>query len=338
MNNPFLRPNLITNTGEEKITMTIDQLKDIRIDVIIPVYHPDEKLYDLLRKMESQTKKPENILILHTVEDINKKEALTIPEDMSTNIKVFYVSKEEFDHGGTRRYGATLSDGDILMYMTQDAIPADDFLIERLLEPYLDPLVSASYARQLPDYKADIIERYTRNFNYPEESIVKSVKDLKKLGIKTYFCSNVCASYRRDVYEKLGGFVEKTIFNEDMIMAHAMIHGGYKVAYSARAKVIHSHNYSYLQQFSRNFDLGVSHRQYAKVFLGVRSESEGIQLVKNTFKHLIEHKKYFLIPDLILSSGFKYLGYKLGISYRKLPKKLVVYCTMNKGYWKNGVR
>ncbi len=318
--------------------MTIDQINDIYLDLIIPVYKPDDKLYRLLGRINKQTIRPRNILILHTVENINNPSPLPIPKNMDISTKVFYVDKNDYDHGATRGYGASLSEADILMYMTQDAVPVDDYLIENLLEPYKNKEVAASYARQLADSKAGIIEAYTRSFNYPNESLIKSAKDIKTLGIKAFFCSNVCATYRRDVYETLGGFVKKTIFNEDMIMAHTMICAGYKIAYQAKAKVIHSHKYSYLQQFSRNFDLGVSHRQYGRVFLGVSSESEGIRLLKSSIRYLINKKKYLLIPDLILSSGLKYLGYKLGVNYNKLPKSFVVHWSMNKGYWRDGAK
>lgn len=317
--------------------MTLDQLRNLHVDLIIPVYRPDNKLNKLLKRIEKQTIRPKNILILQTVTDMNRKEEFRIPDDYSIDIQVFYIDKVNYDHGGTRKYGATLSNADILMYMTQDAVPVDEFLIEGLIRPYQDPLVSATYARQMPNSKADIIEGYTRSFNYSNESRIKSAKDIETLGIKTYFCSNVCATYRRNIYEKLGGFVEKTIFNEDMIMAHDMINAGYKIAYQASARVVHSHIYSYLQQFSRNFDLGVSHRQYSKVFLGVSSEAEGIRLVKSTLQYLVSRKEYLLIADLFLSSGFKYLGYKLGVNYNKLPESFVIHCSMNKGYWKHGV-
>ncbi len=313
-------------------------IKELNVDVIIPLYQPDNKLNQLLLRMGKQTIKPKNILLLQTIEDMNSRNILDLPEIKGINIEIFYINKEDYDHGGTRSYGASLSEADILMFMTQDAIPADKFLVEKLLEPYEDDLVAATYARQLPESKASIIERYSRSFNYPSKSRIKALNDIEDLGIKTYFCSNVCASYRRDIYNKLGGFVEKTIFNEDMIMGHRMIHEGYKIGYQSEAKVIHSHVYTYWQQLTRNFDLGVSHRQYKDVFLGVSSESEGIRLVKSNLKYLINNNKYLVIPDLILSSGFKYLGYKLGVNYNKLPKSLVIKCTMNKGYWKDGVR
>lgn len=301
------------------------------VDVIIPTYRSDEKLNKLLNMLYLQTVKPNRVIILHTEEFPGQEQPL--PEIEGSNITVVPVDIKTFDHGGTRKYGASLSDSDIIMFMTQDAVPTDELLIEKLLEPYENPEVAASYARQLPDEKTDLLERYIRHFNYPKESRFKSLKDIDELGIKTFFCSDVCATYRKSVYDKLGGFVEKTIFNEDMIMASGMIRAGYLIAYSAEAKVIHSHSYSYLQQFMRNFDLGVSHNQYLEVFYGVKSESEGIKMVKSAIHYLIEKKKYFFIPDLIINSGFKYLGYQLGRHYDILPKELVIRCSMNKSYW-----
>ena len=41
------------------------------------------------------------------------------------------------------------------------------------------------------------------------------------------------------------------------------------------------------------------------------------------------------IPGLIVQSGCKFLGYKLGLHYEKLPEWLILRCTMNKTYWKS---
>lgn len=320
---------------EQETVKPIDEIRNATnytIDVIIPIYHADDKLERLLTMLFRQTIKPNHVFLLHTIEYEGQVQELPTIED--SNITVLPIPKADFDHGGTRKYGASLSKADILMFMTQDAVPADEHMIERLLEPFADPWVSAAYARQLPDEKAGLVERYTRHFNYPKHSRIKSHEDLQELGIKTFFCSNVCAMYRNEIYQKLGGFVERTIFNEDMIMAAAMIREDYRVAYVAEAKVVHSHQYTYRQQFTRNFDLGVSHRQYGEVFSGVKSESEGIKLVKNTMKYLCEKKKYLLIPDMIISSGFKFLGYQCGKRYDIMPKWLVKKLSMNRSYWK----
>ncbi len=49
-------------------------------------------------------------------------------------VEVRHLTKEEFDHGGTRRQAAELSDAEILVFMTQDAMPADRELIGALVE------------------------------------------------------------------------------------------------------------------------------------------------------------------------------------------------------------
>ena len=300
------------------------------VTVIIPTYKPDGTFQKLIEKLKTQTYPIKKILILNTEAKYWKKDWIKgIPQ-----AEVHHITKEKFDHGKTRAMGAAMAETDLLVFFTQDAVPANNKVIEVLVNSFADNSIGAAYGRQLPAADCKFIEQYTRGFNYPENSRVKRKEDLPKLGIKTYFCSNVCAAYRRCVYEKLGGFVTKTIFNEDMILAAQMIQAGYGVAYAARAEVIHSHNYSYFQQFQRNFDLAVSQADHPEIFAQISSESEGMRLVKQTASYLLKQKKPWLIPDLVLTSGFKFLGYKAGQNYQKLPKGLVKKFTMNPSYWK----
>ncbi len=305
-------------------------MPDTKIDVIIPVYRPGKELRSLLVGLQEQTLPPGRILLVNTEKKYFDENCIKGLPD----IEVTHITKREFDHGGTRHMAASMTQGDYLLYMTQDAVPADSHLIEALYEPFSDARVCASYARQLPAPDCGVLEQYTRNFNYGTESRIKTAQDLPELGVKTFFCSNVCAMYRRSAYEELGGFPRHTVFNEDMIFAGRLIQKGYAVAYCAKARVIHSHNYSGMQQFRRNFDLGVSQAQYPDVFSGIKSESEGIRMVKQTAVCMIKQKKPYLLPKLVWQSGCKFLGYRLGKNYRKLPKKLIVRCTMNKDYWR----
>lgn len=299
------------------------------VDIIIPTYRPDETVVYLIKKLLKQTYPIHEIHIIDTETGIFPKEL----KNLSDKIRISKIKPEQFDHGGTRHEGAMQSHTDIIVYMTQDAMPVNEYLIEELVKAFDNEKIAAAYARQLPNSKCNVIERYTRAFNYPEQSRIKSMEDLETLGIKTYFCSDVCAAYRKSVYESLGGFEEKTIFNEDMIMAAKIIQSGGLVKYVAEAKVIHSHNYNCKQQFQRNFDLAVSQVEHPEVFQNIKSESEGMRLVKNTMIYLIKIKKPWLIIKLISQSGFKYLGYCLGRKYSQLPMWLIKKCTMNQRYW-----
>ena len=309
--------------------------KNPKVDIIIPTYKPDGKYDKLIERLGRQSLQANHIYVINTITEGADK-----PQDENkpklANLSITHIPKSEFNHGGTRNMGVKMSDADFVMMMTQDAVPADTRLLEQIMEPFADPKVAAVYARQLPTKEVGIIEGYTRQFNYPEESSIKSKDDLEQLGIKTFFCSDVCAVYRKSVYDELGGFVTQTIFNEDMILASKIIDAGYSIAYAADAKVYHAHKYTYRQQFTRNFDLGVSQRQYRQVFEGVKSESEGIKMVKQTAGYLLKEGHPFLIIDLVLQSGFKFLGYRLGKRYDKLPLWIIRACSMQKSYWENG--
>ena len=86
----------------------------------------------------------------------------------------------------------------------------DEYLLENLLEALDQDGVAAAYARQLPAPDCSILEQIVRNFNYPEEPHVRTKEDLAEKGIKTYFCSNVCAAYKRDVYKELKSYFGKS--------------------------------------------------------------------------------------------------------------------------------
>lgn len=300
-------------------------------DVIIPVYHPGSEFETLLDRLEKQDYPINKILIMNTEEEYWNRDW----ETRHPIVEVHHLTKSEFDHGGTRKKAAEISQAEILVFMTQDAIPCDRHLLRNLVTALTkDDNIGAAYGRQLPKKDCGFVERYTRSFNYPETSSVKTAEDLQVYGIKTFFCSNVCAAYRKEIYDKLGGFVERTIFNEDMIYAGNLIKAGYGIAYAADAKILHSHNYSCMEQFHRNFDLGVSQAEHPEIFQSVPSEGEGIRLVKKTFSYLLKTGRVWLIPGFIMQSAFKYAGYRAGKNYQKLSLKMRICCSMNPSYWK----
>lgn len=303
----------------------------MKVDLIIPTYKPDAQFGELMERLAQQTLKPNRIIIMNTEEDY------FIPDmiDGMDNVEVHHIAKAEFDHGGTRNQAVTYSDADIICFMTQDALPADRHVIEQLVLPFRDEEVAVTYGRQMADARKNPIEAYTRLFNYPEIDCKKTKEDLKKLGIKTFFCSNVCAAYRRSDYDAMGGFELHAIFNEDMIMASKFIEAGKAVYYASKAKVWHWHDYSAKEQLTRNFDLAVSQQMYGGLFTKVKSESEGIRLVKSTFLYLLKTGKWYFIPRLVIQSGAKFIGYKLGQNYKKLPGSLIEKISMNAKFWEN---
>ena len=306
-------------------------MNNAKVDVVIPVYKPDSQLLDLLKAILEQTYPVNKVILINTEEEFFNPEEYLI----ASNIEVHHITKDKFDHGGTRDMGMKMSNAEYVLMMTMDAVPDDNLLVENLLKGFdnSEVRVAVAYARQLPKDDCRMTEKYSRLFNYPDKSKVKTKEDLKTLGIKTFFCSDVCAMYRKSIYYRLGGFPTKIIFNEDMVYASKVIKEDMGVAYCSDARVIHSHNYTLKEIFARNFDLGVSQADHPEVFSEVKSESEGIKLVKNTASYLVKNGHWYEVPYLMISSAVKYMGYRKGKKYIRLTKKKILKYTSNINYW-----
>ena len=305
------------------------------VDVIIPTYKPDDKLIQMIQKLINQTVKPRKIILMNTEQKYFENLIRGRDYDsLGKYIDVTHISEWEFDHGATRNMGAVNSDADLLLFMTQDVIPLDNRLVEKLVGAFGDSEVASAYARQIAAEDATLAEKFSRGFNYPEESSVKSLADKSRLGIKTYFCSNACAMYRRDVFMSLGMFPKDMIFNEDMVYAHSVIENGYKIAYVADAVIIHSHNYSNMKQFHRNFDLAVSQAMHPEVFNDVSSESEGASYAKTAVKYFIKQGKPLYFIPFGIACVYRLAGYKLGKNYKKLSHRQILKFTMSPKYFK----
>lgn len=281
------------------------------VDIIIPTLNPGEEFKSLLASLVKQTIKPGRIIIMDTLTDSESRCECYVKEAGAEGITtVVHLPKEEFNHGMTRNKAVELSNAEFFVCMTQDAIPYDNMLIEKLLAVMGDK-VKMTYARQIARDDASEVEKITREFNYPSISKLKKEADKDRLGIKTYFASNVCAAYERDTFNKLGGFV-KTDFNEDMIYAGTLLQAGYSLVYTSEACVIHSHNLSGIEQYRRNKEIARSQSEHPEIFGGLKSESEGIRLVKTSIIKLAKRNKIYLLPVLIWHSGCKYLGFRAG--------------------------
>ena len=132
----------------------------MEVDVLIPVYRPDGKLTELLKRLKMQNYPIHRVILMNTEEKHFPAELTGIWD----RVEVYHLAKEEFDHGGTRDRGVRMSTADLVVCMTQDAMPADETLIEELVKPFDDPEVWAAYARQLPNEDCREVEKYTRDF------------------------------------------------------------------------------------------------------------------------------------------------------------------------------
>lgn len=253
------------------------------VSVIIPTLNAGAELGVLLERLDAQSLKPAEILVIDSASDDNTLEIAKRHGATTHSIK-----RKDFNHGLTRHLAFTMTSGEYTCFFTQDAVPADESTLANLVAPMEeDKNIALVSGRQLPKKDARRMEQLVRAFNYSDKPTVRGAADVPQYGIKTFFSSDVCAAYRRTSYLEVGGFTA-VVTSEDMLMAARLIAKGYKVAYEPTACVFHSHNLSPKQQYERNRLIGAFLAAHKSELMGANEIGEGGRLVKSVAGQLLK--------------------------------------------------
>lgn len=277
--------------------------------VIIPTYNAGLKFKDVLEMLKVQSE-----LVIDEVMVVDSSSTDGTQELVkSYGYELIVIPKEEFGHGKTRKKAAEKAGNvDIVIFMTQDALPYDQYCIANICNYFdEDDNLAAVYGRQVPYPETDIFGTHARLFNYPEKSYIREFEDRKIFGIKTAFFSDTFGAYKKSVLEELGSFPDVQ-FSEDTCMAGKMLVAGYKVGYCAEAKVYHSHTFTIWEEYKRYKEIGRFYREQSWLIdtFG-KAEGEGLRFIKSQACFLYQNKKILKLPEFVLRNGLKYLGYKL---------------------------
>jgi len=289
------------------------------VSVIIPTLNAASYINEIISSLRQQMIECEIIIVDSSSSDNTAYIAKT------GHAKILTIRQEDFNHGNTRNTGVQAANNNTVIFLTQDALPTDLQCLENLVKPLNDPHILASFGRQVPRPDASPTEKFTRLFNYPETPAVKGLEDIPRLGIKTFFFSNVCSAIKTKEFKELGGFPENIIMFEDLIFAAKAILKGYKIAYVPDAKVWHSHNFSLVQQFRRYQDAGISLRNNAWIFEHTKANREGVEFLKRQIVYLYRNHQYQWIPYAIAESIFKLAGFWFGLHGVNSRKKTIIF-------------
>lgn len=299
--------------------------------IIVPTLNAGDSWPSWIGAVISQSLASDSVFVIDSgsVDDTVK-----LSREAGFNLQV--LPPGTFNHGGTRKQAVLQNLGhDVVVFLTQDAVLANNDALKHMLAPFEDQSVAAVCGRQLPNRAAGVIEAHARLFNYPARSSVRSYADRQLYGMKTVFLSNSFAAYRVSALVEVGLFPEDGVFGEDMYVAAKLLIAGWKVAYSADACVYHSHNYTLIQEMQRYFDMGVFHAHEPWLldeFGG--AEKAGMRFVVSELKYLAKNA-FWRIPEGLLRTFLRYAGYRLGLTEKHIPLFVKRALCMNKGYFKN---
>tara|TARA_B100001250_G_scaffold414393_1_gene452484 strand:- start:2766 stop:3695 length:930 start_codon:yes stop_codon:yes gene_type:complete len=248
------------------------------------------------------------------------------------NLPLFIIKKEEFNHGATRELGRKKLDTDIVIMLTADAFAKSEETFYHLVAPICKGDVAVTYGRQLPRKNADIFESFPRQYNYGSETLIRSMDDVDRFGVFTFFCSNSCAAYDNKILSSIGGF--KTVLtNEDYIAAYDLLKNGYKIMYTSTSEVYHSHKYNLREEFKRYFDTGYIRAIFPQIQARAGgAERRGVDLSIKFIKKVI-NENFMLLPYAIINTLVKWIGFKFGFYYKFFPLFLIKRMSLYSFYW-----
>lgn len=280
----------------------------MHISVIVPTLNAEHEINGLLDALERQSIQPIEILIVDSASEDKTIELI----QKHKGVRLLKIDRKDFNHGDTRDMALRESSGDFVCFLTQDAIPASNDYLKRLVAPMaVDSNIALVSGRQLPKADARRFEQLVRGFNYPASSSVRSKSDLGKYGIKTFFASDVCSAYRRTAYLECGGF-EHVNTNEDMLMAARFIAAGLKVAYEPSAEVYHSHNLTPLEQFRRNRAVGRFLEIHTKDLMNANEVGEGSRLFLAVSAQLLRELRFGEFVAFCIDCVARLFGNRIG--------------------------
>jgi len=235
---------------------------------------------------------------------------------------VHEIPPHEFNHGATRNLGASLSHGEILVFISQDAIPIDEHWLQALVEPlHKDPEAAGVYGRQIANEDASPPERFFLDFLYGPSPRVQRAKDVSALSMETTLFSNANGALRRTLWERFP-FVEDIIMSEDQDWCRRALLDGYSIIYEPEAAVRHSHAYTLRSAFRRFFDSGAS---ADRAYLAGQRESTralrsaALRYGRSELGWLMRSDQARWIPYTILYELTKMTGLVMGANHRHLP-------------------
>ena len=288
------------------------------ISVVIPTKDADGDLRRCLDAVRRQQLDDEvEIVVVDSGSDDH-----TLAIARAYGAAAFEIDPAEFTHGRARNRGVSHSAGEVLVFLSQDAIPAADDWLERLIAPLrARPALAGVYGRQLPHAGARPPEVFFLDFLYGAVPRIQRASSRSELSMNTTLFSNVNAAVPRSVWERYP-FAEDIIMSEDQEWSRRVLLAGFTLAYEPAASVRHSHDYTLGSAFRRFFDSGVS-AEHSYLFGEERSRqvlrAAALRYARQEVVWLARGGQRRWIPYAALYESVKFAGLILGANHRRLP-------------------
>ena len=225
-----------------------------RLSILLPVWNGARDLARLLPALRAQRAWPECELV--AIDSSSADESVPLLREAGARVEV--IPKTEFGHGRTRNALAELARGELLVFLSQDALPADEGFLDELVAPLAEEGVAGAYARLLPHGDDDPLTARTV-LAAPEARA--EAPPLAPLDADALWGSGGAARLERLRFSNVASAVRAEVlrahpfpdipFGEDFAWSARAAEAGWQVRFAPRAVALHAHRYTPSQAFER---------------------------------------------------------------------------------------
>ncbi|MDQ8837397.1 glycosyltransferase family A protein [Streptococcus ruminantium] len=265
----------------------------IKATVFIPVYngehdHLEETLSALYRQV---TDFSWDVLITDSGSTDDSVNIINRFAQKHNNLKLLHLKKEEYSHGGTRQMAAELSQGEIMVYLSQDAVPHNEQWLVEMVRPFaIHPDIVAVLGNQKPRHYCFPAMKYDILAVFNEQGVADALTFWQRLDTsqkgqytKESFYSDVCsAAPRKFLVEKIG--YRNVAYSEDYEYGKDILDAGYIKVYNSKAIVEHSNDVRLSEYRHRIFDEAYNVRLNSGITNKVSIFSVVKQVLRSSFE------------------------------------------------------
>lgn len=271
----------------------------MKVSILIPTRNAGSLFEAVLNSIRNQ--EYEEAIDLLIVDSGSNDETLKIAKKYDA--RILEIPAHEFNHGLTRNYGIQKCYGDIVVLMTQDAVPQGKLWVKGIVDTFENERIAGVYVKQIPRENADVLtKRNLQNWLTGRDTFslseIKCLKEFAELtpAEKSHLCvfDDVCSAIRRKAWEQIP--FRRTDFGEDIDWAKTVLQSGWLIAFQPKAAVVHSHDRSLVYLYKRTY---MTHRKLYELFQ-LETIPSVLQLLHSIIAGTIRDLRYVLIhePDI----------------------------------------
>lgn len=278
------------------------------VSIVIRTKNEAKWIWKTLQAIKSQSIIPEEIVV---IDNLSEDSTITLAKEFGAT-KI--VDIEDYSPGRALNLGMDQTTSEFVVFLSAHCVPCDESWLEKLISPFRNYQIAATYGRQLPlpfSSDTDKSDLYTV---FRNESQIQSIDG---------FMNNANSAIRRSCWQQVKFDISVTNV-EDRVWGKEIISKGFKIAYAAESSVFHHNGMhkssdrkdqfstvnvletkifqdreNFLQEYSRVF-----HGSFLPIF--IETEKSSISKTRELFTDSIaEIRSYFLDPVTLFMDGRK---------------------------------